>query len=222
MRTFKTRISFKKKLNNLTETLEDISEVTLNNYKKAIQLYEKKDPELNREVKENVLLVNKEGVELEKICIEVIATEQPFALDLRFIESCIKLSSYLKRINHISSKVADSFMETDFDEIPEDLTKQIKKMADLTGQMLVKSINAFMDQDVELAKELRADDKEVDILFDNMLEEFKDVIFDNKEAINSLMNIIFIARYLERIADKAVSIADRLMFMLHYKNPKKE
>ncbi|MBC7119727.1 MAG: phosphate uptake regulator PhoU, partial [Methanobacteriaceae archaeon] len=85
--------------------------------------------------------------------------------------------------------------------------------------MLSKGIYSFLDQNLEMAKELRYDDDKVDDLFDQTLEHVTISMFKDKEAINYLVNLLFIARFLERVADRAVSIADRTIFMITCEKP---
>jgi len=86
--------------------------------------------------------------------------------------------------------------------------------------MLSKSFYAFLNQNLDIAKELREDDDKVDNLFDSILEQVTNNMFEEKEKINQNINLIFIARSLERIGDRAVDIGGRTIFMLTFKKPK--
>ena len=92
-------------------------------------------------------------------------------------------------------------------------------MGDYVHLMLTKSIKAFLNQDLEKARELNSDDDKVDELFDNVLTQSTSLMSESKEGIENFVQLIFIARYLERSADRAVNIGNRTIFMLTLKRP---
>ena len=98
--------------------------------------------------------------------------------------------------------------------------EDLKHMSDFVQMMLSKGIYAFLDQNMDMARELRHDDDKVDDLFDQTLEHVTASMFRDKEAISYLVNLLFIARFLERVGDRAVSIADRTIFMITCENHK--
>ncbi len=92
-------------------------------------------------------------------------------------------------------------------------------MADIVENMVSKSLAAFLGQNMDIARELRRDDDKVDDLFDRALKDITQSMFDDQETISYLVYLLFLARILERIADRAENIGDRTIFMITCKKP---
>ena len=142
-------------------------------------------------------------------------------MDLRFIEACIKVGSHLKRIGSLSVNIAEAAKNLKGEEIPARSMEDLNHMANLVQMMLSKGLYAFIDQNMDMARELRHDDDKVDDLFDQSLENVTSSMFQNKDSISYMIYLLFIARFLERIADRAVSLGDRTIFMITCEKPKK-
>jgi phosphate transport system protein len=99
--------------------------------------------------------------------------------------------------------------------------EDLNHMANLVQMMLSKGLYAFIDQNMDMARELRHDDDKVDDLFDQSLENVTSSMFQNKDSISYMIYLLFIARFLERIADRAVSMGDRTIFMITCEKPKR-
>lgn len=85
--------------------------------------------------------------------------------------------------------------------------------------MVSKSIKSFLNQDMDIARELHREDDKVDDLFDTALNDITKSMFDEKDAIYYMVYLLFVARFLERIADRAESIGDRTIFMITCEKP---
>lgn len=215
------RISFKKRINNVKDEAEKIGQMTIESHRKAITLLNKYDEKIANEVVSTSKDIDEATFELERMCIRFLAAEQPVAGDLMFIESTIRVSSHIKRIGHLAANIAEISALIKDVNVPVKLREDLQYMADYVQMMLSKGIYTFLNQNVDMAKELRDDDDKVDDLFDSILEQVTDFMFKDKETINQTINLIFIARFLERIADRAVNIGQRTIFMLTFKKPKK-
>ncbi|MDD3453917.1 MAG: phosphate signaling complex protein PhoU [Methanobacteriales archaeon] len=213
------RILFRKRLKDLRKDVEKIAQKTLETHKKSTNLLFDFDEKRKEEVVSASKEINDMVFNLERKCISLIAAEQPVAKDLRFIEACIKVGSHLKRIGYLAADIAEYSENIKDEEIPKKPLEDLMHMADFVQMMLSKGIYSFLDQNIEMAKELRHDDDKVDDLFDQTLEHVTVSMFKDKEAINYLVNLLFIARFLERVADRAVSIADRTIFMITCEKP---
>ncbi|WP_245637463.1 phosphate signaling complex protein PhoU [Methanobrevibacter filiformis] len=212
-------ISFKNRINSLKREDEKIGQLIIESHKKAITLINNYDAEIAKETISKAAEIDEATFNLERSCIRFMAVEQPLAGDLMFVESSIRIGEHIKRIGHIMSNIADASAKITDVDIPERLLEDIQYMADYVQLMLSKGIYSFLDQNIEMAKELHADDDKVDDLFDSILTQVTDVMFKNKESIASIINLIFIARFLERIGDRAVDIGSRTIFMLTFKKP---
>ncbi|MGL6298146.1 MAG: phosphate signaling complex protein PhoU [Methanobacteriaceae archaeon] len=213
------RISFRNKIEDVIEELDDVGQLVLDLNRKAIGLLENYNGSISEEIIAKGNELDDITFGLERDCIRFLATEQPVAGDLRFIESALRVNNHLKRIGHLAANIAE-FAELIKDiDAPAKLVDNLQHMGDFTQMMLSKGFHSFLDQNIDLAKDLSTDDDKVDDLFDTILKQSTDAMFEDKESISTIINFIFIARFLERIADRAVSIGNRTIFMLTFKKP---
>ncbi len=213
------RILFRKRLKDLRKEMEDIGQRTIQAHKNAVEVFLEYDEETAKKVVADSKEIDSMVFDLERKCISIIASEQPVARDLRFIEACIKVGSHLKRIAYLAANITDAAANLKDEQIPKKPMQDLRHMADFVQMMLSKGIYAFLDQNMDMSKELRHDDDKVDDLFDQALEHITGSMFDDKDAISYLVNLLFVARFLERIADRAVSIGDRTIFMITCEKP---
>ena len=214
------RISFKNRINSVKDEAEKMGQMAIESHRKAIILLNNYDEKIAKEVIANSKDIDEATFDLERMCIRFIAAEQPVAGDLLFIESTIRVSNHIKRIGSLAANIAEISALLKDVNVPDRLREDLQYMADYVQMMLSKGIYTFLDQNVDTAKELRHDDDKVDDLFDSILKQVTDVMFEDKENITSTINIIFIARFIERIGDRAVDIGNRTIFMLTFKKPK--
>jgi phosphate transport system protein len=213
------RISFKNRINSVKDEAEQIGQMVMEAHRKAITLLSAYDETVAEEVVAKSKEIDDAVFDLERRCIKFIAVEQPVAGDLMFIESTIRINSHIKRIGYLAANMADLSVYIKDAPVPEKLMDDLQYMADYVQMMLSKGIYAFLDQNIDSAKELRKDDDKVDDLFDSILEQVTDLMFEDKESITETINLIFIARFLERIGDRAVDIGGRTIFMMTFKKP---
>jgi len=92
-------------------------------------------------------------------------------------------------------------------------------MSNIVQMMVSKGLYSFLDQNMNMAMELRQDDDNVDDLFDQVLDNITQNMFQDKDSISYLVHLLFVARFLERTADRAVNIGDRTIFMITCERP---
>jgi len=213
------RVRFQRRLNYLREDVEEMGNTSLSAYKNALKAFINYDEELVNEVsKSNDKLYNM-NYNLEQKAMSIIASEQPVAKDLRFIETCIKVASHLRRIGGLAWNIADVATQIKDENIPAKPMTDIKHMADIVDGMMSKSITAFLNEDMGLVREIKKDDDKVDDLFDHALQDISTSMFQEKDAISFLIYLLFVARFLERIADRAENIGDRTIYMVTCEKP---
>lgn len=213
------RVQFRKRLRELKEEVDEMGQLTLKAQKKAMEILTDFDEEkLNfvNEAGENIDLMN---FELERRCMGIIASEQPVAKDLRFIEACIKVGSHLKRMVSLAVNIAQVANDLEGQEIPQRPKDDLIHMSNIVQMMVSKGLYSFLDQNMNMARELRQDDDKVDDLFDQALTNITKAMFQDKDAISYMVYLLFVARFLERTADRAVSIGDRTIFMMTCEKP---
>jgi phosphate transport system protein len=213
------RVRFQRRLNYLRDDVEEMGKTTLSAYKKALEAFINYDAELVEEVNNSNDKVHEMNDELEQKAMSVIASEQPVAKDLRFIETCIKVSSHFKRMGGLASNIADIANHLKGKNIPEKPMSDIIHMGDIVDGMVSKSLSAFLNEDMNLVRELKRDDDKVDDLFDLALKDISTSMFQEKDSISFLIYLLFVARFLERIADRAENIGDRTIYMITCEKP---
>jgi phosphate transport system protein len=155
--------------------------------------------------------VNKleEGIEVS--IFDLLALQQPMASDLRLVVSALKISADLKRIVGLSVNIAKIPGKIEGGHIKPLI--DTKKMADITAYMLESSLKAFETQDVELAKAAAARDDEVDKLFYAVWVELIEMMAKDTSIISKATYLLFLIRYIERIADHCCNICESVVYL---------
>lgn len=213
------RILFRKRLKELRDDVEKMGKTALKAYRKAIEAFISYDEDQVKEVFKIKDDMETMSFSIEHKTMSIIAAEQPVARDLRFIEASLKVCSHFKRIAGLAANIAEVAKQIKDEKIPEKPMNDIKHMADIVESMISKSISSFVNQDMGIARGLHRDDDKVDDLFDTALEDITKTMFDEKDAIYYMVYLLFVARFLERIADRSESIGDRTIFMITCEKP---
>lgn len=144
--------------------------------------------------------------EIENICMRLLLHQQPVARDLREISAALKMISDMERIGDQAADIADlsRFIDRNSVEIPE----EIEKMADQTVHMVTESIDSFVKADLDLCRKVIADDDIVDAGFEQVKTELADMIYQKTIDAKAALDLLMTAKYIERIGDHAVNIAE--------------
>ena len=184
--------------------------------KLAIQALLERDSELAGKVIEDDDLINSKEVEIDEYCLKLLALRQPAARDLRFITTAIKINYDLERIGDMAVNICERVLELNHEP-------QLKPYIDLptmadTVQLMVKqSLDAFVKEDVELARQVTKEDEKVDQLLEQVFRELLTYMMQDLRTISRATRLLFISKYLERMADHAVNIAELVIFMVEGK-----
>ena len=141
--------------------------------------------------------------DIESLCMKLLLQQQPVAGDLRKISSALKMISDMERIGDQASDISDITMHIQFENVRSKV--HISDMAAAAIKMVTDSIDSFVKKDLNLAKEVAAYDDVVDTLFIKVKNELIELI---AEGDVSCLDLLMIAKYLERIGDHAVNIAE--------------
>lgn len=155
--------------------------------------------------------VDKREEELEVTISDLIALQQPMASDLRLVISSLKISADLKRIVGLSINIAKIPGRIEGGHIKPLL--DTKRMADIAAYMIENSIKAFRTQDVELARATAARDDEVDKIFYSVWVELVEMMAKDTSIISKATNLLFLIRYIERIADHCCNICESVIYL---------
>ncbi len=151
-------------------------------------------------------LIDQKEREIENLCMRLLLRQQPVAKDLRVISSALKMISDMERIGDQASDIAEIVKcDRDLNGISR---IHIGEMADAAIKMVKESVDAFINQDVGLAKEVMLYDDVVDRLFDRVKHEITSLIRASDMSSECGLDLLMIAKYLERIGDHAVNIAE--------------
>lgn len=144
--------------------------------------------------------------EIENICMRLLLHQQPVARDLREISAALKMISDMERIGDQAADIADlsRFIDRNSVQIPE----EIGRMADQTVHMVTESIDSFVKADLELCRKVINDDDIVDAGFEQVKTELADMICQKTIDAKAALDLLMTAKYIERIGDHAVNIAE--------------
>jgi phosphate transport system protein len=196
----------KRKMLGLGALVED-------NLRLAFQAIEQRDPAKARRVIATDALIDQNEVDVEEECLKILALYQPVAGDLRFLVAVIKINSELERIGDLGANIAERALQL-VDEHPVPVPQGFAVMADRTGSILEKSLDALVRQDAVAARLVLAADDEIDRLYAELIEELKGVIRADFDHLDAIVLLFSVARYLERLADHATNIAEDVLYMV--------
>ena len=156
--------------------------------------------------------INQKEREIESLCLKLLLQQQPVAKDLRTISSALKMITDMERIGDQAEDIAEIIITAHISE-PED-TFHIRAMADAAMKMVTDSIDAFVEKDIELAKQVVVYDDVVDGYFDKVKNILIEKFSDEKTNGEYTLDLLMIAKYFERIGDHAVNIAEWVIFSI--------
>ena len=156
-----------------------------------------------------------DGLELEidTLCYEILALEQPVARDLRFIATALKIVRDIERIGDIAVNIAERARE--LMQEPE-LKKLIALpiMTEAAERMFKESLDAFVNEDADLAETVIQQDRAIDDLFQQIFRELLTYMIEDTRNISRAIKLIFIAKHLERVGDHSSNVAEMVVFMV--------
>jgi phosphate transport system protein len=172
-----------------------------------------RDSDLARDVITDDITLNRMELAIEEQAFKLLALRQPVATDLRLTVASMRIATELERIGDQAVNIAERALELN-SSAPLELPIDIKVMADLALGMVRTSIDAFVNQDPNLALQVCQRDVEVDILDDEYIQKILDCMIKESRWVTRLHHFIIIVRNLERIADLATNIAEDIVFII--------
>jgi phosphate transport system protein len=188
-----------------------------NQIQRAVSSLVDRDSALAETIIERDHEVNRLDVEIDDVCLRLLALHQPAARDLRFITTALKITTDLERIGDMAVNICERALE--LNEEPQLKPYiDIPRMARTSERMIRESLDAFGREDTDLALKVCKDDQEVDDLNSQIFRETISFMIEDPHTINRAMKISSISKYLERIADHATNIAEMVVFMVKGKS----
>jgi len=206
-----TRHFFDKELEELHMDLINMGSLVEESIENTILALKKQDVELARRIFINDDVIDNLESRIERRCLNLIARQQPLAKDLRTISTALKMITDMERIADHSADIAEITIRMANEKYIKPLL-DIPKMAELARQMVNKSIDAYVKQDIELAKEVCNSDDAVDDLFFKIILELINLMKNDPQTVEQAINFMFIAKYLERMADHATNIGEWVVY----------
>jgi phosphate transport system protein len=206
------RRAFDEQLHALNERLVEMGAFVEAMVDNSIQALKEQDVELAQEVIAADDTVDDMDLQIEQSCMTLLALQQPMARDLRTIGTIMKVIADVERIGDYAVDVARTAITLADTEFFKPLV-DIPRMAELVAAMLRKVIQALVKRDLDLVAEVIAEDDEVDKMWYSLLDELTVMMQERSEIVPQAVALLLVARYLERIADHTVNVAERVAYM---------
>lgn len=207
------RTSFHRKLRDIQDDILVLGSMVSKATLQAIVSLQKRDIELAQQIIADDLKVNRKRFDIEEKCIQLIATQQPLANDLRTIVAALYIIAELERIGDYAEGNARITIMIG-SEPPLKPLIDIPRMAERTADMLNRSLKAFIDGDAETARTISTEDDFIDGLYDQIFRELITFMAEDPRTITRATRLIWVAHNLERSGDRVTNICERVVFMV--------
>ncbi len=215
--SLRPRDHFHQELKDLQTSILRLGGMVERNIHDAIEALKSRDVGLADKVIKADREVDELEVEVEETCIRLIALYQPVAKDLRIITTGISITHELERIGDLAVNISERTKELCEEPILKPLL-DIPRMAEHAEQMLRRSLDSYVKEDVALALDVCASDDLLDDLNDQVFRELITYMIEDPKTVSSATRLILIGRYLERFGDHATNIGEMVVFMVEGRN----
>lgn len=207
------RNRFDRQLSTLNDELIEMGSMIEKSIETAIKALVNQDVDLARHAIEADEEIDRQERIIEDLCLKLLLQQQPAAKDLRLISSALKMITDMERIGDHASDISEITIALADQPYIKKL-EHIQQMAKETMIMLVGSIEAFVDKDLEKANEVIKRDDVVDDLFDKVKKELIQMIHENADKGEQAADLLMVAKYMERIGDHATNISEWVIFSI--------
>lgn len=207
------RNRFDRQLSTLNDELIEMGSMIEKSIETAIKALVNQDVDLARHAIEADEEIDRQERIIEDLCLKLLLQQQPVAKDLRLISSALKMITDMERIGDHASDISEITIALADQPYIKKL-EHIQQMAKETMIMLVGSIEAFVDKDLEKANEVIKRDDVVDDLFDKVKKELIQMIHENADKGERAADLLMVAKYMERIGDHATNISEWVIFSI--------
>ena len=180
---------------------------------RGVRALRERDIELAQQIVVDDLLLNRKRYDIEEHCLEIMATQQPLAGDLRTIVAVLHIIVDLERMGDHAEGIAKIALMLG-DEPPLKPYIDIPRMAEIATRMLMSSLEAFKNRDADLARRICDRDDEVDALYDQVYRELVTYMVHDPKVIERATHLTWVAHNLERIADRVTNICERVVYLV--------
>ena len=207
------RTVFHKRLREIQDEILVMGSMVGKAILRSVEALKSRDINLAQRIIDDDRDINKKRFEIEERCIELIATQQPMATDLRTITAILNITTEIERIGDYAVGIARIVILIG-GEPPLKPLVDIPLMAEKTVDMLNLSLDAFIKRDAEAAKKIAQEDDLIDNLYDQIFRELLIIMAEDPKTITRATRLIWTAHNLERAADRVTNICERVIFIV--------
>ncbi len=208
--------SYDEDLQHLNMRITKMAESTIEQLEKAIEAMVTTNAHLANEVIARDPLINSMEYEIDNFAVRMIALRQPVAQDLRSILTALKVSSHLERIADYAANIARRTITLKDLQGVQSITA-LKRMIEVTEEMIKEVITAYINLDVEKAMAVWHRDQEVDEMYTSYFRELLTYMMEDPRNISACTQLLFAAKNIERVGDHATNIAEMVYYLVHGK-----
>lgn len=208
------RTRFDEQLETLNRMLIEMGALCEEAITYAVRALLENSDEMRRQTFETDSIIDDREREIEALCMKLLLQQQPVAGDLRQISAALKMISDMERIGDQAFDIAEitASIKQEGRDVCSD---HIRQMTEASIEMVTTSIESFVKKNIELANDVIIKDDEVDDLFDEVKQDLINAVADDETTGEYFVDILMIAKYLERICDHAVNIAEWVIFSIN-------
>ncbi len=207
------RSVFRKRLNLIQDNILIMGSMVTHALSESMEALKNRDLDRAKRVIANDVNINKKRFEIENQCIELIATQQPLASDLRLIIAALNVIVEIERIGDYAAGNAHVAILIG-DEPPLKPLVDLPRMTEKTVDMLARSLQAYIKLDAAAASQIAKEDDEVDDLYNQVYNELILYMITDPKTITRATRLMWVAHNLERCADRVTNICERIVFLV--------
>ncbi|MHB1006986.1 MAG: phosphate signaling complex protein PhoU [Chloroflexota bacterium] len=207
------RASFDRQLAELQDEVLVLGNMVDRAIDQSIDALKRRDNDLARRTIEEDLLINRKRFEIEDKCLHIMARQQPLASDLRVLAAVLNIITDLERMGDHAEGIAKITLLHGEEPLLKPLV-DVPVMAEKARSMLRRALDSFINRDTELAKQVSAQDDEVDALYDRVYADLLEYMIRDPHTIQRATLLLWVAHNLERIADRVTNICERVVFLV--------
>ncbi|MBE9569004.1 MAG: phosphate signaling complex protein PhoU [Proteobacteria bacterium] len=207
------REAFQEDMKKLEQQLVAMGEMVTKAVNRSVAALISRNVDQAKQIMRDDLLINRKRWDIEEECINLIATQQPVATDLRGIIALLNIITDLERMGDHAEGIAKIVILLGDEPLVKPLI-DIPRMAEKTTDMIKRSLEAFVKRDAKIARAICNEDDEVDRLYDQVYGELLAFMIEDPTAITRATYLIWTAHNLERIADRVTNICERIVFLV--------
>ncbi len=206
-------IHFSREIDQLKKQILALSVLVEETVQNAINALEEGNSALARQIIENDTRIDQKEVDVEETCLKILALHQPVAIDLRYVVAVMKINNDLERVGDLAVNIAERAIAlAEYKNIKTKI--YFTEMVEIVVKMLRNSLDALINLDSQLARQVCAADDEIDRRHEEMFNKIQNLIIRNPEQTSLWIQYLSVSRYLERIADQTTNIAEDVIYMV--------